>query len=576
MKKSIKLWHLFVYIIVLILVLLTGWIEYRSRYHAVLDMLRNQAEATAAAIALGGSRQAALSTDLQQAYIQRALDLIHTVDQLEREGLLTPERLEELISGSNFFHLNIFTADGELTFGSGSFTGYGRGQMGGGRGMIRLLAPLFSGQQDTLVVTAGGGLMRGQPGWLRENPPGPGRGRSGVIIGIRQPGGGVIAGNLTVEAERNFQSVSSLQNLLNDMLDIAGVAYLTLAVPGQEPYTVARAGLDPAESTNWTRDPLDPQTALITAAGHDYIELHQSLTEFGPEAELLVGFTTEPLTQAKREAAWHILFRSGLFTALMLLIIAIAFSRQNTALLAAEKDRIEGEVIRLQKLSHLQDKQVAIGQLAAGLAHEIRNPLNAIGIIGQRIRREVNPAQNNEEFRQMTDTMTTEIKRVNVLLEEFLSFTRPTPLTIETVDVQTLVEDAANLFSAPAEEQGLSLKVTTEAPGKIEGDPHYLQQALSNLIRNALDATQAGDEINLVALRQKGEVVIQVRDTGQGIPPEKINRIFDLFYTTRDQGTGIGLAVTHKIVADHGGTIEVDSQAGEGATFTVILPATRS
>lgn len=586
MKGAVRLWHVLLYVAILILVVSTGLVEYRSRYKDILTLLRSQAAATATAIAHGGSRQAALSASLEQAYIQRALDLIHTVDQQERDGLLTTTRLEELAESNNFFRLNLFNNQGELIKGAGVIPGTDYGaRRGWGRGMVRLLEPLFSGQQDTLIIGVGRGEPSQQYG-LRGN--GLGRGRQeyglsdseqrqpGIIIGIRCREGGVIAGRLTLEAESVLQSATDLRLLLIDMLDIEGLAYISVSAVEREPLTVAQSGLSIDNLGSWSRKSLDDQTSWVTNKDKEYIELRHPLEVAGMEASLLVGFTAEPLLKAQQNTVYHILFRSAVFTMVMVLLIAVILSRQNSALLAAEKTRIEQEVHRLEHLRHLQDKQAAMGQLAAGVAHEIRNPLNAIGILAQRFRREFKPKTGQDEFQQLTETMSSEITRINSLLEEFLAFARPTPLEFEPVNINELVEHVVQLYATQAEEKGVALHKETVDSLQIEGDTHHLKQALANLVKNALDATSAEDIIRIQTERSNGKILIHVTDTGHGIPPDSVGRIFDLFYTTRDQGTGIGLALTHKIIADHGGTIEVESTPDRGTTFTVIIPESRA
>lgn len=582
MKGAVRLWHVLLYVAILVLVVSTGLVEYRSRYKDILTLLRTQVVATATAIAHGGSRQVALSADLEKAYVQRALDLIHTVDQLELDGLLTPTRLDELAKSNNFFRLYLFNDQGELLMDAGSFPGFGHGAMqGGGRGMIRFLEPLFSGQQDTLVIGVGVGGPGQQlgPRWNRlgRRPPdfgslGDGMRRSGMIIGIRRLEGGVIAGRLTLEAESFLQSATDLRPLLTDMLDIKGLAYMSIIAAGRESLTVAQFDISLDNLNSWPRNSLDDQTSWVTNEDKDFIELRQPLELVGMEATLLVGFTAEPLIKAQQNVVWHILFRSGVFTTLTVLLIAVILSRQNSALLAAEKNRIEKEVDRLQQLRHLQDKQAAMGQLAAGVAHEIRNPLNAIGILAQRIRREIKPETGQEEFQQLTGTMSSEITRINSLLEEFLTFARPTPLEFGPVIINELVEHVVQLYTTQAEEKGVTLLGQAVVSLQIEGDAYHLRQALSNLVKNALEATSEGDEIRIQAERFSGQIILRIVDTGHGIPPDNLSRIFDLFYTTRDKGTGVGLALTHKIIADHGGTIEVDSTPDQGTTFTLIIP----
>jgi signal transduction histidine kinase len=141
------------------------------------------------------------------------------------------------------------------------------------------------------------------------------------------------------------------------------------------------------------------------------------------------------------------------------------------------------------------------------------------------------------------------------------------------VDLGALVDDVAGRARSRAESRGVRLEVEAGAPGTALVDPAQLRQALDNLVRNAVEATPEGGRVTLAARRESGGHAVEVRDTGRGIEPDHLPRIFDLYFTTKADGTGVGLAVTQQIVTAHGGTIEVDSRPGAGTTMTVHLPA---
>jgi signal transduction histidine kinase len=141
------------------------------------------------------------------------------------------------------------------------------------------------------------------------------------------------------------------------------------------------------------------------------------------------------------------------------------------------------------------------------------------------------------------------------------------------VDLDALVGDVAGRARSRAESRGVHIEVAAPGAGTAVVDPAQLRQALDNLVRNAVEATPRGGRVDLLARRAEGGHVVEVRDTGRGIEPDHLPRIFDLYFTTKADGTGVGLAVTQQIVTAHGGTIEVDSRPGAGTTMTVRLPA---
>jgi signal transduction histidine kinase len=169
--------------------------------------------------------------------------------------------------------------------------------------------------------------------------------------------------------------------------------------------------------------------------------------------------------------------------------------------------------------------------------------------------------------------MSSETQRIDRIVQQFLEYARPPRLVRETVDLGALVREVGERAFSLADSRGVRLEVDASGPGSARVDPAQLRQALDNLIRNAVDATPAGGRVSLAARREGAGHAIEVRDTGTGIEPAELPRIFDLYYTTKPDGTGVGLAVTQQIVTAHGGTIEVDSRPGAGTTMTLHLPA---
>ena len=169
--------------------------------------------------------------------------------------------------------------------------------------------------------------------------------------------------------------------------------------------------------------------------------------------------------------------------------------------------------------------------------------------------------------------MTSETQRIDRIVQQFLEYARPPRLAPEAVDLDALVGDVAGRARSRAESRGVRVEVEASGAGIAVVDPAQLRQALDNLVRNAVEATPEGGRVSLAARREGGGHAVEVRDTGRGIEPDHLPRIFDLYFTTKADGTGVGLAVTQQIVTAHGGTIEVDSRPGGGTTMTVRLPA---
>lgn len=230
-----------------------------------------------------------------------------------------------------------------------------------------------------------------------------------------------------------------------------------------------------------------------------------------------------------------------------------------------ESRRLELEVKRKEKLS-------AMGELASGVAHEIRNPLNAISMIAQRYEKEFVPRSGLREYRSLTGVLQKEVRRVNSIVQQFLRFARPPKPQLAEVDACQFIDHLAMLFKGQAAAKDVQFSAACEYGGKLFVDAEQMTQALINLLQNALDAASKGNSIVLHVCNDEKSVTFRVSDTGSGIASEQLDRVFDLYFTTKSDGTGMGLAITQQIVTQHGGEIHVESEVGKGSTFSIALP----
>jgi len=224
---------------------------------------------------------------------------------------------------------------------------------------------------------------------------------------------------------------------------------------------------------------------------------------------------------------------------------------------------------RFRRMSRA-DKLATVGELAAGAAHEIRNPLTSIRSSLQYL----DGKGTDEATRKLLRAALDETTRINDIVSALLAFSRPTELVREKHDLLATLADSLELVSFQARTQNVILKrVFPDAPIPIEGDRAQLKQLFLNVFLNAVQAMPAGGELTVEAMRREGQkAVVSVRDTGEGIPEENLDRIFDPFFTTKKSGTGLGLSICYNIVRSHGGEIEVKSKPGRGTTILISLP----
>ena len=285
---------------------------------------------------------------------------------------------------------------------------------------------------------------------------------------------------------------------------------------------------------------------------------------FGPERAVTLPYTAEQVIHS----------RGGTSRTLQLSVFGIA---------GPDAEQPLGEVLLLQDVSAVRgleeqlrrtERMAALGKMAAGVAHELRNPLSSIkglavvlkGRLGQ-----------DGEGRKTADVLVNEVERLNRSIGELLDFARPEKLSTSVVRLGDIVEKTIVLVQVDAEQQGINLITSFNAqPDKIVADPDKLNQVFLNIMLNAVQAVGRDGTIAVRTGFDGDRIFCAVEDSGVGIAEEDLARIFDPYFTTKSSGTGLGLALSAKIVEEHGGTITVRSRKGEGAVVTVNLPRMQS
>jgi signal transduction histidine kinase len=264
----------------------------------------------------------------------------------------------------------------------------------------------------------------------------------------------------------------------------------------------------------------------------------------------------------------------------VLVLLALLFLLGIALAAVAYRDMIAPlrvQLVKSQSLVERHEKLASLGMLAAGVAHEIRNPLTAIKaalFIQQKRFAFGSPERADNELVQR------EITRLERIVSDFLRFGRPSDPEFTTISAERLLEDVQRFFAPGLEKVGITLFLDAPTSCRIHADAAQIKQVLINLVQNAVDSIEHGGTITL-RLREDRKpisgaeidvVILEVADTGSGIPPEVGKRLFDPFFTTKDHGTGLGLSIAARIVEKHRGALQYQTQVNRGTTFGIVLP----
>lgn len=257
-----------------------------------------------------------------------------------------------------------------------------------------------------------------------------------------------------------------------------------------------------------------------------------------------------------------------------------AFAFENAYLYQQQKNRL--------KRMYRADRLATLGQLAAGAAHEIRNPLTSIRSTIQYLQKGL----NSPDQQTLAGELLGEVDRINDIIEGLLSFSRPSTPQMEDVDLRALLDQTVSLVATTAQKQKVSLTCSYETGMRsIHADPAQLKQVFLNILMNGLQAMESVGELRVSVRTRSGDsfpesaipaVLVTFQDTGAGIPADHLEHLFDPFFTTKKDGTGLGLSISYGIIQQHGGDIDITSMSTDdnpeehGTTVTVTLPITRN
>lgn len=517
--------------------ILFGWtVEEARRQRGTLeDALTREASLLAYSLGPGLVAASNASRELEELVFWKLLDNARLIATLQSKGPIGEIDLERLLDANGLDSIVIIDSSGKTTRFGEAFDDT----------LLEDLTPLIDGDADDLVL---GSTMQHTVRHL--------------AAAARIPTGGAVLVRVEWLTAQTFARRVGVENLLLDLLGTGTVLYISYT---EEPGSMTVEGA-------WNGGPVPaPSQAggLRTVYNRPIFEVDVPLeAPAGSSAALRIGLDGSALTAIARRT---------MVRNLVIGLVLAAFATAGTAfafvshLRSREREEASRKIAEAETARRRSERLAAAGALTAGLAHEVRSPMNAIGLAAQRLERKL-PA--GDDRRGMAGRIGNEVRRLDGVLRGFLELASPVSSSRHQVELGTLAGEVLELLETEAEEVGVRL-AKVEGTGASQIDREAMRRALINLVRNAIQATPSGGRVAVTIHTEADQVEIRITDEGPGLDPALEGQVFDPFVTGRDSGTGLGLALVRRVVEEHEGQVGLESLPTRGAEAVVRLPAAK-
>ncbi len=469
---------------------------------------------------------------LQESFLMSLMSLAQAIDIKAGTGRLNHEKLRTLSDQEGLDFIAFLDEHGEISMQNRVIPPE----------VLHLAEPVIRGQDEFRINIFDQLVNREQPGFIAVR---------------RKIGKGTV---ILVLDEQGFQYRSlkfAVQRAIGIMEHEFETAYMILT--DQAGRVLGQTGEPPENSMKHFKVKSGATTRKLEKKDMHLLEIAAPLHIDNEIVGMIrLGLSDDASSRILKKNRQSIFIYMGFVAVIAFLSILFLYRNQGRYI-----DKIRNMERRVQQTERLS----AMGRLAAGVAHEIRNPLNAVSIAIQRIQKDAP--------HKLTGVIRDEIRRLNQIVEEFLSISKTGNLVLRQHDIRPLLEQIVLLMGEEAESRGIRVQTEwQDRPFIISADQDKMKQAFINIIKNAVESIPGHGTVSIAIKQQdRKRISITVTDTGNGIGHDEINRIFDLDYTTKERGVGLGLPLTHEIIKGHGGEIFVRSRPGGGTVFEIILPS---
>jgi signal transduction histidine kinase len=485
----------------------------------------------------------------QESLVKNLVDMARDIDVKWKKELLSEKDLEEMAERESLWFIAVLNEEGAIVFQSREF--------------LQDLPPKTSvaaSRQEEIMID-----LFNRFGKLDE---------IGYIALRRKDGSGTIVIALDDKGLRYWSSKIAVEKAIEEVGWGQGLAYLV--VMDKYGKALGRAGEVPEKFEEMDAISMDVLAGKLPKASRKMIFQEKRLLEIIVPVHLdkkVVGFARLGLDRAGGD---RILLENRNRMIISMAFIMVIGILSMWALYKNQKRNAE-RVAEMEKKLQQAERLSALGQLAAGVAHEIRNPLNAISIASQRIGREYLPTDEKKKkgFNHITGIIRDEIRRLNGIIEEFATFFRSRRLVLRDHSISYVLQKIIGLMEEEATSRGIRMKTRyTDSDVMVPMDMDKMKQALYNILKNAMESIEGQGTISVVVEPNgKDKMSIRISDTGSGLTPAEIDQIFNPEYTTKEKGLGLGLPLAHEIIRGHNGEIHVESKVDGGTTFEILLPS---
>ncbi|MBU8869255.1 MAG: hypothetical protein KOO60_00145 [Gemmatimonadales bacterium] len=547
--------------LIIVLMVVTFRYDAGRRTEDMMDLMVAQGRSLADVIAESSLHGLGVYNSWEKEANGRLLDSALWVAKMDSVLELDSVSLAGMVEGLGLDQVEIFGSDGRVLAAGGKISDLDPDQRKAAR---NLLEPLLSGKRKTVKLR-------------RRSPDDPGGHWSSA--GVRRPGGGAVLVGKFTGGLTGFPAGLGPGHMIRTLGQSRGIRYVVL----QDGQGIQAASTDKIGFPLPGEDPF----VLPLAEGQDYVS-REFDSPLGPVVEvarmvvlgnrarvlLRVGLDSSLLNQMRQDIRKRTILRGAFLLASLVLTSSLLLAWQRQGVLNREMAKVTRELREKEEEVRRGEKLAAMGTLAAGVAHQVRNPLNAINMISQMLERQ---SELSDKVKDDVRHITAESGRIEAIVQQFLRFTKPREPVFEVFDLGAVVRDSVAVQIAANRTK--SLVFITDPPEiEVELDHQFLVEILENLLRNAVDALGGEGTVSVTLQSDGPEVEINVADNGPGVGSEDRKRIFDLYFTTRSDGHGLGLSLATQMVAAMGGSLRIAEDPGlegKGARFVVRLPLQR-